>query len=53
MKHGDRASDVVSACVRDWFAVVERLDLRKFVGMLLQQIAEAPDEARPIGGRNP
>jgi len=36
------------ARVGDRFAVVERLELRKLVGMLLEKIAESPDKPRTL-----
>jgi hypothetical protein len=39
---------IVAARVRHRLAVVERLELGELVGVLLEQVAEPPDEARAI-----
>ena len=45
-EHVDRALHVAVAGIGDRLAVVERLEFGELVGMLLEEIAEAPDEPR-------
>jgi hypothetical protein len=51
-EHVDRAADVVPARIGDRLAVVERLDLGEFVGVLFEEVAELPHELRAVAGRN-
>ena len=43
---------VVAAGIGDRLAVVERLELGELVGMLLEQVAEPPDQPRALAGRD-
>jgi hypothetical protein len=45
-------SHVALAGIGHRLAVVEGLEFREFVDMLLQKVAQAPDQPRSIGGRN-
>ena len=44
--------NVVAARVRHRLAVVERFQFGKLVGMLFEQVAEPPDQARAIAGQD-
>src|SRR5262249_38255627 len=51
-EHVDRALHVALARVRHRLAVVERFQLGELVGMLLEQVAEPPDQPRAVTGRH-
>ena len=51
-EHVDRALHVVAARIGDRLAVVERFEFGEFVGMLFEQVAQPPDQARSLGRRD-
>ena len=51
-EHVDRAADVVAARIGHRLAIVERLEFGELVSVLLEQVAEVPDELRAVGGRD-
>jgi hypothetical protein len=44
-----REGDIDGAGERQGFAIVQRLELGELLGVLLNEVGELPDEARPLG----